>query len=97
MAKFKLTPVADRLSDPLWQHSDPPHEACYVGARDEQEAREIAAAHFHPMYRREGVEKIPTESPWLDPGLTTCESVPEIGMARMSDGVVQRASEGVHL
>lgn len=93
MPKFKLTPVPDRLSDPIWHHSQTPHEACYTSADLEDRARNNAANHFRPMSKRTGFETIKYVSPWLDPELTSCKAVAEIAGLEMPDGLVQRESE----
>jgi len=84
--KFKLTPALDRLSDPLWQRSQPPHEACYVVAANEQKAREAAARHFEMIYLATG------NNPWQLPEFTECIEVADFD-GNMPTGLIYRESE----
>ena len=88
MPVFRLTPVPSRLSDPLWQNSQPPHEECYVAADTEQKARAAAARHFQMGSTLNG--KV-VNSPWQTPELTKCAGVAE-AMGDLPIGLVYRAS-----
>jgi hypothetical protein len=93
MIRFKLTPNPDCLSDPIWQHSEPPHEPCCAIGETENDARANAATNFRPMRQRLRFEKIVYDSPWLDPKVTTCELVEEVDDYRGGDYYAIRQSE----
>ena len=91
MPKFKLTPVPDHLSDPLWQGSQGPHEVCYVSAANEQKAREAAARHFW-MWPATTLTFGARDNPWQTSELTMCTETIEL-IENMPIGLVYRHSE----
>jgi hypothetical protein len=90
MPVFRLTPVPARLSDPLWQASQAPHEECYAAAETEQKARAAAARHFRMDSAISATGKI-VNSPWQTSELTKCAGVAE-AIGNMPIGLVYRAS-----
>jgi hypothetical protein len=94
MPVFRLTPVLSRLSDPLWQSSQAPHEECYVAADTEQKARAAAARHFR-MGSAMKLNGEVVKTPWQASELTTCAEV-STAMGDMPIGLVYRASNFPH-
>ena len=94
MPVFRLTPVPSRLSDPLWQNSQVPHEECYVAADTEQKARVAAARHFR-MGSAMSLNGEAVKSPWQTPELTKCAEV-STAVGDMPIGLVYRASNFPH-
>ena len=91
MPKFRLTPAPDRLSDPLWQRSQGPHEVCYVWAANEQKAREAAARHFRMSHAPTLTFGI-GDNPWQNSELTMCTETIEL-IENMPIGLVYRDSD----
>jgi hypothetical protein len=89
MPVFRLTPVLSRLSDPLWQDSQAPHEVCYVAADTEQKARAAAARHFR---MGSALTSKVVDSPWQTPELTRCAEAAG-AMGDLPPGFVYRASD----
>jgi hypothetical protein len=76
MSTFRLGPTQEGIDDKNWVASTY-KGVCHVGAKDEKEARQLAAMAFGVGTSRTG-GKIPV-CPWKQPHLTECVEVHSIG------------------
>jgi hypothetical protein len=91
MSIFKLEPIPENLDDALWERSEPPHEACYVSAPNEVEARMHAYNRFHQLERK-AIDLGLDRSPWGSLELVSCTEIMNFG-DDMPEGMVYRVSE----
>ena len=78
MPLFRLTPIADRLADPVW-HKSTQRAAVSVQAVDEGAARTLVSHQCGAWIESVGAARSFWVSPWEDPHFVTCTQVEASG------------------
>jgi hypothetical protein len=78
MPLFRLTPLPDRLTDPVWRQSTHQDVVC-IHAVDERAARTLVSDACQAWVESRSATRVFRVGPWEDPHFVTCVEVEESG------------------